>query len=63
MQKESYELNTFYGNRVKELGQKSDVTSWHHITREYNGVADILTRGATPDMIRENSEWQNGPEI
>ena len=62
MQKESYELNTFYGNRVKELGQKSDVTSWHHITREYNGVADILTRGATPDMIRENSEWQNGPE-
>ena len=61
MRKESYELSTFYGNRVKELGQKSDVTSWNHIAREYNGVADILTRGATPDMIREDSEWQLGP--
>ncbi len=62
MRKESYELNTFYGNRVKELGQNSDVTTWNHIAREYNGVADILTRGATPDMIREDSEWQMGPK-
>lgn len=24
-------------------------------------IADIITRGATPEDLRENSDWQNGP--
>ena len=62
VKKEDYNLNTFAGLRVKEISQKSDVTSWHHIASKDNFVADILTKGTDPSNIKEGSEWQCGPK-
>ena len=62
VKKEDYHLNTFAGLRVKEIGQKSDVTSWLHIPSKDNYVSDILTKGADPSSIKEGSEWQCGPK-
>ena len=62
IKKESYTLNTFAGLRVKEIASKSDVTSWMHINSKDNYVADILTRGATPDKLKTGSDWQTGPK-
>ena len=61
IKKESYKLNTFAGLRVKEIASNSDVTSWMHISSKDNYVADILTRGTTPDKLKKYSEWQVGP--
>ena len=61
IKKESYSLNTFTGLRVKEISEKSEVTAWNHINSENNYVADILTRGETPDKIGPKSQWQCGP--
>ena len=61
IKKDSYVLNTFAGLRVKEIAAKSDVSSWRHISSKDNHVADILTRGATPDKIGPGSDWQTGP--
>ena len=61
IKKESYSLNTFAGLRVKEIDGKTDVTSWNHICSKDNFVADILTKGASPDKLGEGSVWQAGP--
>ena len=61
IRKESYSLNTFAGLRVKEITAKSDVSAWLHISSKDNYVADILTRGSTPEKLGEKSEWQRGP--
>ena len=62
IKKESYNLNTFAGLRVKEISAKTDVSNWQHISSKDNYVADILTKGATPDKLREGSIWQQGPD-
>ena len=62
VKKEDYNLNTFAGLRVKEISQKSDVTSWLHIPSKDNYVSDILTKGAAPSSLGEGSEWQCGPK-
>ena len=61
IKKESYILNTFAGVRVKEISAKTDVSSWCHIASKDNYVADILTRGETPDKLGPGSQWQCGP--
>ena len=61
IRKESYSLNTFTGLMVKEIAEKSEVTAWNHINSKNNYVADILTRGETPDKIGPGSQWQCGP--
>ena len=61
LQKSSYLLNTFAGLRVKEIDCKTDVSSWLHISSKDNWVADILTRGASPEKLKEGSDWQTGP--
>ena len=61
IKKDSYNLNTFAGLRVKEISAKTDVDSWNHISSRDNHCADILTKGAPPDKIREDSQYQNGP--
>ncbi len=45
------------------LNQKStSVEDWRWIPGEQN-IADLTTRGATPEDLKENSVWQNGPEF
>ena len=61
IKKDSYLLNTFAGLRVKEINAKTDADSWNHISSKDNHCADILTKGAGPDKIREGSQYQNGP--
>ena len=61
IKKESYLLNTFAGNRVKEIASKSNVYEWNHVSSKDNWCADILTRGATPDKLKPGSDWQCGP--
>lgn len=61
LQKSSYLLNTFAGLRVKEIDCKTDVSSWLHISSKDNWVADILTRGASLEKLKEGSDWQTGP--
>ena len=60
MKKESYGYNTFAGLRVAEIQKKTDIFNWLHIPSEEN-IADILTKGATPDKIGLGSTWQTGP--
>ena len=49
VKKEDYTFNTFTGLRVKEISQNFDVSSWMHINNKENFMADILTKGTTPD--------------
>ena len=60
MLKESYGYNTFAGLRVAELQRKTNLSDWGHIPSCEN-VADILTKGATPDKLGPGSVWQHGP--
>ena len=55
--KESYLLNK---EGVKEISAKSDVDEWNNVSSKDNWVADITTRGASPD--RPGSDWQSGPK-
>ena len=62
VKREDYELNTYAGLRVKEIAKKSDPTAWLHISSKDNFVSDILTKGTSPENLREGSDWQTGPK-
>ena len=56
----SYGFNTFAGLRIGEIQQKTDESNWFHVESCQN-IADILTRGAPPNVLKAGSAWQNGP--
>ena len=58
----SYGLKTFVGLHVAEIQQKTQFEDWKHISSQDNKVADILTKGAPPSMLRPESDWQRGPK-
>ena len=58
IKKGSYGFNTFDGNRVGEIHRNSKPEDWHTLDGKLN-IADIITRGATPDELDEGSTWQN----
>ena len=60
MKKDSYWYNTFAGVRVAEIQTKTNVDDWLHVPSNEN-IADILTKGAPPSEIGQDSVWQNGP--
>ena len=60
--KASYGFNTFVANRIGEIQQATSPHEWIWINGKIN-VADILTRGCTPNELDENSIWQNGPQF
>lgn len=62
IQKDSYGYQTFVANRIGEIQKAGQVEDWRWIEGKRN-IADILTRGATPEEINEGSEWQQGPEF
>lgn len=61
IQKDSYGYQTFYANRIGEIQKAGTVDEWKWIEGCRN-IADI-TRGATPEELDEESEWQRGPEF
>lgn len=62
IQRESYGYQTFYANRVGEVQSSTDIRDWWWIPGSLN-IADILTRGASPADLTEDSEWQLGPKF
>ena len=61
IRKDSYWFNTFAGVRVVEIQTKTKVEDWLHVPSGEN-IADILTRGAPPSELGQDSVWQNGPK-
>lgn len=59
IQRESYGYQTFFTNRIGEIQGSTQVQDWKWIPGPQN-VADIITRGASPQDLNECSEWQNG---
>lgn len=62
IQRESYGYQTFFANRVGEIQSATDIRDWWWIPGSVN-IADIITRGACPNDLTENSEWQLGPQF
>ena len=62
IQRESYGYQTFFANGVGEIQSTTDVRDWWWIPGPAN-IADIITRGARPDDLTEESKWQSGPEF
>lgn len=62
IQRESYGYQTFFANRVGEIQGSTDVQDWWWIPGPEN-IADIITRGASPEALTEDSEWQSGPKF
>ncbi|KAL3973670.1 mitochondrial-processing peptidase subunit beta [Sarotherodon galilaeus] len=62
IQRESYGYQTFFANRIGEIQSSTRIQDWWWIPGPQN-IADVVTRGASPREIDEDSEWQNGPRF
>lgn len=62
IQRESYGFQTFFGNRIGEIQTSTQLQDWWWIPGSLN-IADIITRGAGPKELAENSPWQKGPKF
>ncbi|KAJ8961538.1 hypothetical protein NQ318_014790 [Aromia moschata] len=51
----------FVSNRVSQIQQLTDISSWRHVPSEFN-PADILSRGVEPHQLKDSKLWWNGPE-
>ena len=56
-------LKPFVGNRVKEIQAHSDISQWNHLPGEYNGPADLCSRGASCGELACHQEWWSGPDL
>ncbi|KAJ0170919.1 hypothetical protein K1T71_013691 [Dendrolimus kikuchii] len=52
-------LNTFVGNRVKEIRQYTNIKNWYHIPGEHNW-ADLASRGCNAKELLQ-CRWWEGP--
>ena len=50
----------FVSNRVKEIREITEVSSWRHCLGKEN-PADLVSRGAMPNEIMSSKIWWNGP--
>ncbi|XP_039456743.1 uncharacterized protein LOC120433854 [Oreochromis aureus] len=62
IQRESYGYQTFFANRIGEIQSSTRTQDWWWIPGPQN-IADVVTRGASPRDLDEDSEWQNGPKF
>lgn len=62
IQKDSYGYQTFFANRIGEIQKAGPVEDWRWVEGNLN-ISDIITRGASPEELDEESEWQRGPEF
>ena len=60
LKKNSYSLDTFTGLRVSEIQRKTVAEDWLHVPSKEN-IADVLTKGASPESLGPGSVWQAGP--
>lgn len=59
VQKDSYGFQIFFANRIREIHSTTAIQDWWWVPGPLN-IADIITRGASPQDLDESSEWQNG---
>lgn len=62
IQRESYGFQTFFANRIGEIQSSTQLHYWWWVPGPLN-IADIITRGAGPRDLDENSTWQQGPKF
>lgn len=62
IQRESYGYQTFFANRIGEIQTNTRIQEWWWIPGPQN-IADIITRGASPQDLDDDSEWQRGPKF
>ncbi|GAA6082860.1 uncharacterized protein LOC108183760 [Tachysurus ichikawai] len=62
IERDSYGYQTFFANRIGEIQKSGQVSDWWWIPGDVN-IADIITRGGTPENLCEESEWQKGPQF
>nr|XP_054587186.1 uncharacterized protein LOC129152930 [Nothobranchius furzeri] len=62
IQRESYGFQTFFANRVDDIQSSTDIQDWWWIPGPAN-IADVITRGASPNALTDDSEWQSGPKF
>ncbi|KAK9700879.1 Pao retrotransposon peptidase [Popillia japonica] len=56
----SKQLKTFVANRVGEIQETTEASSWHHIPTQEN-PADLLSRGTIPQELTSSTLWWQGP--
>lgn len=54
-------LQTFVGNRIKEIQSLTNINAWRYVNTTQN-PADIASRGAKPENLIKSKIWWNGPE-
>nr|XP_061826459.1 uncharacterized protein LOC133612783 [Nerophis lumbriciformis] len=62
IRRESYGYQTLFANWIGEIQSSTAVQEWLWIPGSQN-IADVITRGAGPQDLDQNSEWQNGPKF
>ena len=53
-------LKGFVGNRVETIQKLTESCKWQHVKGQDN-PPDIVSRGASPDVLISNTSWWNGP--
>lgn len=61
IQKSPHLLNTFVANRVTKIQNCTTKENWFHVPSSEN-PADTISRGATPQELKENQLYWTGPE-
>ncbi|XP_011165208.1 uncharacterized protein LOC105199705 [Solenopsis invicta] len=54
------ELQTFVANRVATIQRTAPEAQWTHV-RSKDNPADIISRGATPQALKDSPLWWTGP--
>lgn len=62
LQIDSYGYQTFFTTRVGEIQKAGLVQDWWWIPGDLN-IADIITRGGTPEYLKEDYTWRTGKEF
>ena len=58
IQRESYGFQTFFANRIGEFRTSTNIQDWQWIPGPQN-IADVITRGASPQALDQDSEWSS----
>lgn len=53
-------LKTFVCNRVADIQDLTSDAVWRHVPTKFN-PADLLSRGTTPQVLKDSVLWWNGP--
>ncbi|XP_055590945.1 uncharacterized protein LOC129743026 [Uranotaenia lowii] len=53
--------STYVANRVSRIQKVTERHPWRHVPGDQN-PADLISRGITPDQIRDDKLWWEGPE-